>query len=200
MEKGDLLPFEEAKLYGHNAVHALLGFIGTAKGHEKMTEVKNDSALMKIAKDAFLNESGSGLIAKYSHIGDEFFTEAGCRNYAEDLLRRITNPYLADTTARTSRDIVRKLGCSDRIFGTMRLALEYGIEPTNMAVGAAAGVYLLLSEPKENNLPDELAFDWKTLTIEQIEKLLTWLWQGQGQHDCSKVAELINQAVGKLRK
>ncbi|MDE3069044.1 MAG: hypothetical protein KGJ60_16050, partial [Verrucomicrobiota bacterium] len=27
VEKPDLLPFEEAKLYGHNAVHALLGFL-----------------------------------------------------------------------------------------------------------------------------------------------------------------------------
>ena len=29
-EKDDLLPFEEAKLYGHNAVHALLGYLATA--------------------------------------------------------------------------------------------------------------------------------------------------------------------------
>ncbi len=26
-EKEDLLPFEEAKLYGHNAVHSLLGYL-----------------------------------------------------------------------------------------------------------------------------------------------------------------------------
>jgi len=28
IEKDDLLPFEEAKLYAHNAVHSLLGFVG----------------------------------------------------------------------------------------------------------------------------------------------------------------------------
>ena len=43
IEKDDLLPFEEAKLYGHNAIHALLGFIGTLKGYAKMPELKADA-------------------------------------------------------------------------------------------------------------------------------------------------------------
>ena len=33
VEKDDLLPFEEAKLYGHNAIHSLLGFLGAIKGY-----------------------------------------------------------------------------------------------------------------------------------------------------------------------
>jgi mannitol-1-phosphate/altronate dehydrogenase len=37
IEKDDLLPFEEAKLYGHNAIHSLLGFIGAVKGIKSMT-------------------------------------------------------------------------------------------------------------------------------------------------------------------
>ena len=43
-EKDDLLPFEEAKLYGHNAIHALLGFVGMLNGHTKMTEVQADAS------------------------------------------------------------------------------------------------------------------------------------------------------------
>ncbi len=77
IEKDDLLPFEEAKLYGHNVIHALLAYLGAFKGYSKMKEFKNDERIMKIAKDAFVNESGAALIMKYSHLNDELFTEAG---------------------------------------------------------------------------------------------------------------------------
>ena len=146
IEKDNLLPFEEAKLYGHNAIHSLLGFIAAVKGYTKMTEVKGNSDIMQIGRNAFLKESGAALIKKYANLGDELFTEAGCKNYADDLLERMTNPYLADTVARVCRDVVRKLGINERIFGTMQLALEYGIEPKNMVLGAMAGIAILLEK------------------------------------------------------
>ncbi len=178
IEKDDLLPFEEAKLYGHNAIHALLGFIGMLKGYAKMTEIKGDAALMRVARDAFINESGVALIRKHASLGDELFTETGYRLYAEDLLERMTNPYLADTVARAARDVVRKLGVSDRIFGTMTLALEHGIEPKNMAIGALAGIALLLANAAEYGLPDELrSLDWQRLSVDSLARLLTFLWQ-----------------------
>jgi len=189
IEKDDLLPFEEAKLYGHNAIHALLGFIGALKGYTRMTELKDDRDIMQIARAAFLEESGAALIKKYAHIDDELFTEAGYRGYAEDLLTRMTNPYLADTVARVSRDVVRKLGLNERIFGTMQLALEYGIEPKNMAAAALAGIALLLRRANENNLPNDLRFDdWRKLDGAKIEKVIRWLWTGQ---TCKYAATLI---------
>jgi mannitol-1-phosphate 5-dehydrogenase len=180
IEKDDLLPFEEAKLYGHNAIHSLLGFIGAVKGYTKMTELKDDSVVMQIGRAAFLQESGAALIKKYAHLDDELFTEAGFRNFAEDLLERMTNPYLGDTVARVVRDAVRKLAIDGRIFGTMQLALEYGIEPKNMAVGAMAGIAVLLKKAEEDNLPEGLRFgDWRKLDATEIEKIANWLWTGQ---------------------
>jgi mannitol-1-phosphate 5-dehydrogenase len=178
IEKDDLLPFEEAKLYGHNAIHALLGFVGMLKGCAKMTEIKDDPSLMRVARDAFINESGAALIRKHASLGDELFTEAGYRVYAEDLLERMTNPYLADTVARAGRDVARKLGVSDRIFGTMTLALERGIEPRNMAIGALAGVALLLANGTEYGLPAELrSLNWQRLSIDDLTRLLRFVWQ-----------------------
>lgn len=178
IEKDDLLPFEEAKLYGHNAIHAMLGFIGMLKGYAKMTEIKTDEPLRHAAREAFLVESGGALIRKYAVLGDDLFTEAGYRRYADDLLERIMNPYLADTTARAARDVVRKLGLRDRIFGTMALALEYGIEPRHMAIGAMAGVALLLANATEYGLPRELkSLNWRSLQAESLTQLLTWFWQ-----------------------
>ncbi|MCE5340007.1 MAG: hypothetical protein LLF92_02600 [Planctomycetaceae bacterium] len=143
IEKEDLLPFEEAKLYGHNAIHALLAYLGAQKGYKKMAELKNDKDIMQIAGDAFIKESGAALIKKYTHLNDELFTEQGYKAYAEDLLGRMTNPYLDDTIERAARDPQRKLGENDRIFGTMKLAVEQGIEPVNMTKAAEAGMEYL---------------------------------------------------------
>jgi mannitol-1-phosphate 5-dehydrogenase len=179
VEKDDLLPFEEAKLYGHNAIHALLGFVATLKGYAKMTEVKSDEALGQIARAAFLEESGGALIRKHASLGDPLFTEAGYRRYADDLLERMTNPYLADTVARASRDVVRKLGANDRIFGTMALALDHRIEPRNMALGAMAGIAVLLESAAEYGVPSDLrSLDWRGLNAGNLERLLRWLWKG----------------------
>ena len=60
IEKPDLLPFEEAKLYGHNAVHALIGYLAARKGYRFMSEAGSDRPLMKLAREAFLEESGRG--------------------------------------------------------------------------------------------------------------------------------------------
>ena len=150
LEKEDLLAFEEVKLFGHNAIHALLGYLGAYKGYKKMSELANDKPIMQIARDAFLKESGAALVKKYSHLKDELFTEAGYKKYAEDLLVRIVNPYLDDTTERAARDPQRKLGPTDRIFGTMQLALEYRVKPNNMAKGAAAGLIYLLKANQSN--------------------------------------------------
>ncbi|UCG58987.1 MAG: hypothetical protein JSU70_05655, partial [Phycisphaerales bacterium] len=199
IEKDDLLPYEEAKLYGHNAVHALLGFVGAIKGYTSMTEVKHDTALMRTAKEAFLQESGHCLMKKYSAIADGLFAETEFASYVEDMLERITNPYLADTVARTSRDIVRKLSMDGRVFGTMRLALQYGIEPVHMALGAMAGIGLLLAKPEENGLPAHLRFgDWQKLDDAQIEQLVLWLWQGRTCEQSQQIIEYVQRARQNL--
>ncbi len=199
IEKDDLLAFEEAKLYGHNAIHSLLGFLGAIRGYTRMTELKADRAIMEIGRRAFLEECGGALIKKYAHLRDELFTEAGIRRYAEDLLERMTNPYLADTVARAGRDVVRKLGINDRIFGTMALALEYGIEPNNMASGAMAGIAVLLEAAEENNLPADLRFgNWRKLDDDKIEKIINWLWKGQKSKYSQQIIRYVQNAKKRL--
>jgi mannitol-1-phosphate/altronate dehydrogenase len=142
-----------------------------------MTQLRDDKALMELGRRAFLEESGAALIKKYSALGDELFTETGYRSYAEDLLVRMTNSYLADTVARAGRDIVRKLGINERIFGTMSLALDYGIEPRNLALGAASGIAVLVRQSLQHNLPADLRVDdWRVLDLTGIEAILAWVW------------------------
>jgi mannitol-1-phosphate 5-dehydrogenase len=201
IEKDDLLPFEEAKLYGHNAIHALMGFIAAVKGYTKMTNLANDPVVMQIARAAFLQESGAALIKKYSHLGDKLFTDSGYKDYTEDLLTRMTNPYLGDTIARVVRDIPRKLEMNGRIFGTMQLALESGLEPNNMATGAIAGIAVLLEKAEENNLPNDLRFgDWQQLDNAKIEKIINWLWSEKTNKHTNQIIKHTQNALEPLKK
>lgn len=152
-EKDDLLPFEEAKLYGHNATHALVGYLLREKGGRTMAEASDDSVLMKFAREAFLLESGGALCCKYAGF-DPLFTREGYTAYVDDLLVRMTNPHLNDAVERITRDTRRKLGWDDRLVGTMRIVLNQGIQPVRYARGAGAAVRQLARE--ENSTPRQV--------------------------------------------
>jgi mannitol-1-phosphate 5-dehydrogenase len=177
-EKQDLLPFEEAKLYGHNATHALIGYLLRAQGGSYMSEAAGHADLIKLAREAFLQESGGALCRKYCGI-DALFTGQGYQAYVDDLLARMTNPHLRDAVDRITRDTRRKLGWEDRLVGTMRLALGQGISPVRYAKGAAAAVRQLAVE--ESLSP---------------EGLLEELWSGCGEADTvAQVRKLIKAAM-----
>jgi len=158
-EKADLLPFEEAKLYGHNAAHALLGYMAAARGLTYMSEAAADADLMSFVRDAFLFESGGAVIARHGG-SDSLFTADGYRLYVDDLMTRMVNPYLRDRVDRVIRDPRRKLGWDDRLIGTMRRALEAGIEPTRFARGAAVALALLQREHPDRTAADLLDELW----------------------------------------
>jgi len=180
VEKDDLAAFEEAKLYGHNAVHAVLAYVGALRGCETMPELKSDKVVMEIGRGALLNECGRALVLKFGASGDELFTAGGFQAYAEDLLERMTNPYLGDTIARAGRDVLRKLGLEDRLFGTMALALEYDVEPRNIALGAMAAVAYLAGHGREYALPEQWRLrDWRKLRLREIEGIIRWVWGGR---------------------
>jgi len=138
-EKPDLLPFEEAKLYGHNATHALLAYLSARAGVETIVEARGVPGLVAFARAAFIEESGGALIARHRGI-DPLFTDAGYRAYADDLIERMLNPFLRDTVERVGRDPARKLGWEDRLIGTIRVALSEGVRCGRYAIGAAAAL------------------------------------------------------------
>ncbi|MBE6389323.1 MAG: hypothetical protein E7043_04020 [Lentisphaerae bacterium] len=134
--KDDLFPFEDAKLYGHNATHYLLATLGKAKGCRTMDEIRAYPELIELARKAFFEESGSALIKKYADLNDELFTQEGFKKYVDGLLVRMTNPFLKDAIDRITRDPERKLSWDDRAIGTMRLILAQNIKPESFAKGA----------------------------------------------------------------
>jgi mannitol-1-phosphate 5-dehydrogenase len=170
VEKEDLLPFEEAKLYGHNATHAMAAYLCSVRGLQYITDLRQDPALLAFIRDAFLKESGEALIRKYAG-KDRLFTADGYREYALDLLERMTNPFLQDSVERVGRDPQRKLGWDDRLVGTLRLALRENIVPRRYAVGSAAALATLDPSFLQTDKPahDLLAQIWGDGVMETKE-------------------------------
>jgi len=159
-EKDDLLPFEEAKLYGHNAVHALIGYLAYEEGCRYMSDVTAFPEILKKARAAFINESGAALIKKYSGL-DPLFSAEGFQAYAEDLLIRMMNPWLRDQVERVIRDPERKLEWNDRLIGTMRLVLSQGLRPKHFAEGAGAALRYLSAQSDMTDHAQALVEIWK---------------------------------------
>jgi mannitol-1-phosphate 5-dehydrogenase len=140
-EKDDLTPFEEAKLYGHNATHALAAYLGHLLGATHIAELQHLPGVLPFLRAAALEESGAALLKRHAG-ADAMFTPEGYREFTEELISRMFNPYLRDTVERVGRDPARKLGWDDRLVGTMRLCLRRGRD-------AAA------SRPRRGCRPDE---------------------------------------------
>jgi mannitol-1-phosphate 5-dehydrogenase len=143
--------YEERKLYGHNAVHFLLGALGARRGYREMGEWAGDPDLVRLGYGALREETGAWFTARYGRMGEEAATREGFRAWADRLMERITAPHLHDAVARIIRDPERKLGWDDRIIGTMRRALAAGVEPWRHARGVAAALRLVV--PKRRFTP-----------------------------------------------
>ena len=140
-----MVPFEpfdffvKRKLFIHNMGHATTAYLGGLKGVDYIYEAIDDPEIRIIAQNAMLESAlalsrryGVGLVELQLHI--------------TDLLGRFTNAALKDTCARVGGDPARKLSPSDRLIGSATLALEEGVAPTWIALGAAAGVKRFLDE------------------------------------------------------
>ncbi len=146
--KQDLAPFEEAKLYGHNATHFLLGVLASSLNLNSMDEAANHPELMAITRAALIDECGAALCRKYSGV-DDYFNPGHFRAWAEELLVRMVSPALADSVERVIRDPERKLGWNDRLIGAVRLCFSQEIVPANL---------LKAMIPLQNQI------NWKTVT------------------------------------
>jgi mannitol-1-phosphate/altronate dehydrogenase len=144
-EKPDLLPFEEAKLYCHNGMHAFGAYLGKIAGCTSMAQLRYVPGILPLVRAAAYEEPGMALAARYHGI-DPLFTSGGMAHFIDVYLERMVNPFLDDEIARVARDPARKLAWDDRLIGAMRLALQEGIRPRRYALGAAAALSALLEE------------------------------------------------------
>jgi len=141
----NMVPFEpfdfyiKRKLYVHNMGHATCAYLGDLLGHAFIYESIAVPEVRILVQNAML-ESAMALSGKY---GASLYD---LQLHITDLLGRFTNAALGDTCQRVGGDPARKLGPDDRLIGSSLLALEQGITPAYITVGAAAGLYRYLKE------------------------------------------------------
>lgn len=154
----NMVPFEpfdffvKRKLFVHNMGHATTAYLGGLKGNEFIFEAIDDPDVRIIVQNAML-ESAQALV---KHYGVDMNWMLG---HIGDLLGRFTNAALKDTCARVGGDPARKLSPSDRMVGSMSLAMAEGITPAYIAAGAAAGLKRYLDE---NSIAQEKELALKT--------------------------------------
>ena len=141
----NMIPFEpfdfyvKRKLYIHNMGHATCAYLGDIIGQEYIFESIDNEEVYVIVKGA-MQESAVALSKKYS------VPLADILAHIDDLLYRFTNVALRDTCKRVGGDLRRKLSPSDRLIGAANVALEYGITPSYIAIGAAAALVRYINE------------------------------------------------------
>ncbi len=135
-------PFDfylKRKLYIHNMGHATCAYLGGLLGLDYIYESIDNKDVYIIVKGA-MQESARALSKKYGVSLDDIML------HITDLLQRFTNAALRDTCARVGGDPTRKLSPADRMIGSSKLALEVGVTPAYIAIGAAAALVRYINE------------------------------------------------------
>ena len=161
----NMVPFEpfdfyiKRKLYVHNMGHATCAYLGDLLGYAFIYESIAVPEVRILVQNAML-ESAMALSKKY---GASLYD---LQLHITDLLGRFTNAALGDTCQRVGGDPARKLGPDDRLIGSSLLALEQGITPAYITVGAAAGLHRYLREAgSEQTMENALA------VLQEVSKL-----------------------------
>ena len=141
----NMVPYEpfdfyiKRKLYVHNMGHATCAYLGDLLGLDYIYESIAVPEVRILVQNA-MQESEMALSKKYGA------PMMDLQEHITDLLYRFTNAALKDTCQRVGGDPARKLSPEDRLIGSSKLALEMGITPAYIAVGAAAGLRRYLKE------------------------------------------------------
>ena len=141
----NMVPFEpfdfyiKRKLFIHNMGHATCAYLGGYLGLDYIYESIDVPDVRIIVQNAML-ESAMAISKKYGVELDKLML------HITDLLHRFTNAALKDTCQRVGGDPARKLAPADRMIGSSTLAMEMGVTPAYIAVGAAAAVRRYIDE------------------------------------------------------
>lgn len=145
--------FLERKFYTYNAANGTVSYLGYRKGYEKIADAAHDEEILKILKGVY-EETGRALSSKHKFPFEDQLA------FASTSLKKLQDYTIVDFIERNARDPIRKLGPDDRLVGSARMVLEYGIIPENIATAIAAALYydnpldtiaLELKRVRENN-------------------------------------------------
>ena len=164
------------KLHTHNLGHAAMGYLGYLKGYTYVDETFRDDALLEIFRGA-LDETAGALAKRYP----DDIREEEHREIIRDVIVRFGNPMLKDPLTRVVGDPIRKLGHNERIVGSIRLCMDYGIETGYIErVAGAAYCYDHPGDPKAVQLQEMISGQGIAAVIREVSGLDPAVAPGKG--------------------
>lgn len=126
--------FLERKFYTYNAANGTTSYLGALLEYEKIADAAHDERILKIL-DGVYRETAQALSKKHHFPLEEQLA------FTLTSKRKLQDYTIVDFIERNARDPLRKLGPDDRLVGSARLVLEYGIKPDNLCIAIAAAIY-----------------------------------------------------------
>lgn len=145
--------FLERKFYTYNAANGTTSFVGSILGYKYIADAAYDERILKIL-DGVYKETSEALSKKHNFPFDEQWA------FTRTSLNKLQDRCIVDYIERNARDPMRKLGPDDRLVGSARLCVEYGVIPHNLAIAIASAIHY--EEPS-----DEFAVELKRMREEE---------------------------------
>ena len=179
--------FLERKFYTYNAANGTTSFLGALLGYEKIADAAHDERILEILEGVY-SETAQALSKKHNFPLDEQMA------FTRTSKAKLQDYTIVDFIERNARDPIRKLGPDDRLVGSARLVLEYGITPHNLCIAIAAAIHYFhegdefahkLREIRENDGIDAVIRyvckldpngELGLLIKEKIELIKEWGW------------------------
>lgn len=134
--------FLERKFYTYNAANGTASFVGALLGHKYLADAAHDERIVDLL-DGVYRETATALSQKHNFPLDEQWA------FTRTSLCKLQDRNIVDYVERNARDPMRKLGPDDRLVGSARLCLEYGVKPEHLAVSIACAMHY--AEPTDES-------------------------------------------------
>lgn len=129
----------QRKIYTYNCLSAFISYIGAYKKYEVYGEAANDEDISYLMEKA-LTPLNKAISLNYG-IPLEEQTE-----FSKLAIKKFENTDIVDTISRNARDVLRKMGPTERLIRPLRLIKKYELDDTYMLIVIAAAMYYAKSE------------------------------------------------------
>lgn len=126
--------FLERKFYTYNAANGTTSFVGALLGYKYIADAAHDERILRLL-DGVYRETATALSIKHQFPFEEQWA------FTRTSLAKLQDRNIVDYIERNARDPIRKLGKDDRLVGSARLCLEYGVKPENLAAAIACAIH-----------------------------------------------------------
>lgn len=126
--------FLERKFYTYNAANGTVSYVGSILGYDHIAPASRDPYISELL-DKVYAETTEALCRKHGTSYEEQHA------FALSSLRKLRDERIVDTLERNARDPIRKLSPDDRLVGSARLMMEYGVKPDGILTSIACAIF-----------------------------------------------------------